>query len=250
VRRMYVAAIQIEGDMLGAEALIGAWLEDAEQRDDREGIITHLLGLGYCHLCRDQPELIAPLARRLSSLVGEGHSGAFNIAWIEGFALCYAGAEASALAAVLERIRRIHRTEHGRVLLYRVWSRGYESRLLSALAQTSSGRDRERWIVELGRLERQLRRENWSYATSEAKNIEASLAWFAGDTARAARALDESARISTRTGARLFAAVARLASARVVGDEAARERANAALRALNVADVERMARAHLPAFWG
>jgi hypothetical protein len=48
----------------------------------------------------------------------------------------------------------------------------------------------------------------------------------------------------------LFAAVARLASARVLGDEAARERAGAALRALNVADLDRMARAHLPAFWG
>ena len=249
VRRMYVAAIQIEGDMLAAEPLIQVWLEDAEQRDDREGIVTHLLGLGYCHLCRDEPALIAPLARRLTSLVGKAHSGSFNIAWIEALTLCYEGAEPAALAEVLARIRGIHRTEHGRVLLYRVWSRGYESRLLAALAQSTTGAERRRWLGELSRLERQLAREGWLYATSEAKNIEATLAWFAGDGARAARALDESARISTRTGARLFAAVARLASSRVTGDQVARERASAALRALNVADVERMARAHLPAFW-
>ncbi|HTV18614.1 MAG TPA: protein kinase [Polyangiaceae bacterium] len=249
VRRMYVAAIQIEGDMLAAEPLIQAWLEDAEQRDDREGIVTHLLGLGYCHLCRDEPAAITQLARRLSTLIGSAHSGSFNIAWIEGFTLCYEGAEPAALEQVLQRIRGVHRTEHGRVLLYRVWSRGYESRLLAALAVATAGRERSRWLGELRRLERQLASENWSYATSVAKNIEASLAWFAGDRVRAARALDESARISTRTGARLFAAVARLASARALGDGVAEERASAALRALNVADVERMARAHLPAFW-
>jgi DNA polymerase III delta prime subunit len=250
VRRVYVAAIQIEGDMLAAEPLIQAWLEDAEQRDDREGIVTHLLGLGYCHLCRDEPGLIAPLARRLSSLVGSAHSGSVNIAWIEAFALCYEGAQPAALSEVLARIQRVHRTEHGRVLLYRVWSRGYESRLVAALATAAVGRERERWIAELRRLQRLLARERWSYATSEAKNIEATLAWLEGDAARAARALEESARISTRTGARLFAAVARFACARMQGDDVARERASAALRALNVADVDRMARAHLPAFWG
>src|SRR5690606_40426340 len=123
---------------------------------------------------------------------------------------------------------RVHRTEHGRVLLYRVWSRGYESRVLAELARASSGATRRRWLGELRRLERELSREGWSYAISVAKNIEATLAWFAGDRARAVRALDESARISTRTGARLFAAVARLASARLQGDPAASERASAA----------------------
>ena len=84
---------------------------------------------------------------------------------------------------MLERIRRIHSTEHGRVLLYRVWSRGYESRVLSALALATSGSTRQRWLRELSRLERQLVSEGWSYASSEAKNIEATLAWFAGDEA-------------------------------------------------------------------
>jgi hypothetical protein len=249
VRRMYVAAIQIEGDMPAAEPLVRAWLEDAEQRDDREGIVTHLLGLGYCHLSRDQVGEVHPLLARLRSLVGAEHSSSFNLDWMEAFTLCYEGAPAAALAAVLARVRRVHRSQNGRVLLYRVWSRSYESRVVSALACAEGGRARERWLRELRRLSQLLLAENWPYATSEAKNIEATLAWFAGDTARAARALDESARISTRTGARLFGAVARLASARVRADAADGERACAALRALNVSDVERMARAHLPAFW-
>ena len=100
-RRVYVAAIQIRGDMLAAEPLVLEWLKDAEERDDREGTVTHLLGLAYCYLSRDQPERIPPLLERSRQLLGSEHSGSFNLAWIEALALCYAGAQAPALCDVL-----------------------------------------------------------------------------------------------------------------------------------------------------
>lgn len=248
-RRVYVAAVQIEGDMIAVEALIRDWLKDAEQRDDREAIVTHLLGLGYCHLCRDEPERIPQLLARLEQLVGDDHSGSFNLVWIEAMTLCYEAASVPALSSALSRLRLMHRSTHGRVLLYRVWSRGYEARVLSALAVATTGRERLRWLAELRRLRQQLLGEGWHYATSLAKNVEATLAWFSADRDAAARALEESAELSARSGARLFAAVARLASARVRGDEGQRAEATAALLELNVVDVDRMARAHLPAFW-
>jgi hypothetical protein len=189
------------------------------------------------------------VVQRLRSLVSRAHSGVVNVDWIEAMTLCYEGGPPAALAQVLERIRRVHGTEHGRVLLYRVWSRGYEGRVLAALAQGTSGAERARWLQQLATLQSKLAREKWQYATSEVYNIEASLAWFQGDRARAARALDDSARISTRTGARLFAASARLVQALLLADAAAAERARATLRALNVTDIERMVRAHQPAFW-
>jgi hypothetical protein len=235
--------------MLAAEPLILDWLKDAEQRDDREGIVTHLLGLAYCHLCHDAPERIQPLLERSRRLLLGAHSGAFNLFWIEAIALCYAGAPRSALSAVLQRLRSVHRSANGRVLFYRVWTRGYESRVLAALALAARGRERERWLSELRRLERQLLAEPWPYAVSIAKQIEASVLWLGGAREPAACALDESARIHERAGARLFAAVARFASARVRGDHSALERARSEIVALQVRDVDRMARAHLPAFW-
>ena len=249
VRRVYVAAIQIRGDMLAAEPLILDWLKDAEQRDDREGIVTHLLGLGYCHLSRDEPERIRPLLERSLRLMGSDHSGTFNLTWVEAITLCYTGAPASALMAVLDTLREVHRSSHGRVMFYRVWTRGYESRLLAALAVESRGPERKRWLGELRRLGQRLSREPWSHAQSVEKSVEGSVLWLSGDRDGAVRAIDESAAINERSGARLFAAVARLASAHMRGDDVGHERATAALVALRVRDVARMARAHLPAFW-
>lgn len=249
VRRRYIAAVQIVGDMAAPEAELRDWLDDAEQRDDREAIAANLFGLAYCELSKGRPQNVWPLINRVRQLVGEQHDEALGAAWLEAITLCYQQAPVAQLRSSLQRLRDFQRTMQARVPLYRVWSRSYETRVLGALLVQSSGKERDEVVRDMRRLRKRLLRERWDHASCIAQQLAATLELCAGRSERAAAYLDESAASHEAHGAKLFAAVSLHASATIRRHDADLAHAVELLHELHVADPEGLSRAHLPAFY-
>lgn len=249
-RRRHVAVLQVCGDMTAPEVDIRNWLDDAVVRDDREGTASALFGLGYCELARGQVSSVLNIVARIRSLVPQGHESAIGADWLEAFALCYRGATPSELEGSLRRLRRVHAMMHGRLVIYRVWSRSYEARILQALAANSSGRVQRSWLADMRVMSKRQARENWDHATACALTLDAAVAHFEGKAERTVELLERAAALHERHGALLFAASARHASAMLKRDESRLAAAELTLRGLNVTDPATLSRAHLPAFYG
>jgi eukaryotic-like serine/threonine-protein kinase len=248
-RRRHVAVLQVCGDMLAPEVDIRNWLDDAVARDDREGIASALFGLGYCELARGQVNNVFNSVHRIRSLVNQAHESAVGADWLEAFALCYGDATTEDLENSLARLRRVHGMMHGRLIIYRVWSRSYEARVLQALARQTKGRKRASYLKELARMSKRQARENWHHATACSLTLDAALAKLEGKPEQSVNLLDQSAALYERYGARLFAASARHASAVITQNQDGIAAAEETLRALNVNEPENLSRAHLPAFY-
>lgn len=249
VRRRYVAAVQISGDMAAPESSLREWLDDAEQRDDREAIAANLFGLCYCELSKGRPQNVWPIIRRVRELVGEQHDEALGAAWLEAITLCYQQASVDELRDSLQRLRSFQKLMQARVPFYRVWCRSYEARVLGVLVTATTGGERAQLLEEIRRLRKQLLRERWSHADCVAGQLEATLELCAGRTERAAACLDRAAAQHRAHGARLFAGVSLHASATIRRHDADLRHAVEHLHELNVADPEGLSRAHLPAFY-
>lgn len=245
-RRAYAAAVQLEGDMGCIEPELRDWLADAERRDDREGIITHSLALGYAVLARGDTSELPALFERVRRLAGSSHSAQMNIGWVEAFWRCYEEPDVGALAAAYERLQYLHRSEQRFVAFFRAWNAGYEARVATALALQTEGGARRRWQREMRRIRRRLWRAGWSPATAQALQLDAAQLLMDGRGEEGAALLVQAAELSDRCGARLFAASKRYAAACLQGDTGQMERAARVIHGLGVTEVEPMVRAHVP----
>ncbi len=245
-RRAYAAAVQIEGDMACIEAELRDWLADAERRDDREGVISHSLALGYADFARGDTTELPMLLERVRKLAGPSHDAQVNISWVEAFWRCYDDPDLGLLSEAYERLQYLHRSDQRFVAFFRAWNTGYEARVATALAVNTEGDERARWRREMRILRGRLLRENWPHATAEALQLEASQLILDGEVDRASVLLDQASGLWEKLGAKLFASTRRYAVARLLGDAQKAEALAQSIRHLGVADVERMVRAHVP----
>src|SRR5690606_6967424 len=84
-RRVYAAAVQLVGDMGCIEAELRDWLADAARRDDREGVITHSLALGYAVLARGDTSELPILLERVRRLAGPSHGSHMDTSCVEAW---------------------------------------------------------------------------------------------------------------------------------------------------------------------
>lgn len=247
VRRSYVAVVQMQGHMVAIESKIRDFTQDARDRDDFGALALNLVGLAFTHLAKDEPEEVpAVLAemRRVQALAG-GYLELHSL-WAEAEWLIYTGAKQAALDDCTARIARFDRGPASHVRFFRIWNAGYEWRLTCSGLSHARGSERARLLSLCRGLLVRMRRERWDPAETHADQIEATLLLEGGNPARAAELLERSAVAHARDGALVHAAAARLARARIVGDEARERQALSDIRALDVVNAERMAFSVVP----
>lgn len=246
-RRVYAAAVQLVGDMGCIEAELRDWLADAERRDDREGVITHSLALGYAVLARGDTSELPILLERVRRLAGPSHSAHMNISWVEAFWRCYEAPDEVALSEAYRRLQYLRRSEQRFVAFFRAWNGGYEARVATALAFHTQGAARQRWRREMRKVHGRLLRAKWAPATAQALQLEAAQLLLEGQSEdRCAALVERAAAFDEGCGSTLFAATKRYAAARLRRDARGAEDAARVIRGLGVSDVESMVRAHVP----
>lgn len=247
VRRSYVAVVQMQGHMVDIEDKIRDFTQDARDRDDFRALGLNLVGLAFTYLAKDEPEQVASVlaeVRRVQALAG-GYVE-LHALWAEAEWLTYSGAGQAFLEDCAARIMRFDSGTASHVRFFRVWNAGYEWRLACSALSRARGSERARLVATCEQLSRRLRRERWAPAETHADQVEATLALLQNDDARAAELLERSAIAHARDGARVHAAAARFALARIVRNRELEQRALDEIRALRVVNPERMAYSLVP----
>ncbi|MGC4087806.1 MAG: hypothetical protein QM756_07900 [Polyangiaceae bacterium] len=200
-------------------------------------------------LGKDLPEQVpAVLAeiKRVQAMAG-GYVE-LHALWVEAEWLVYSSAPLGRFEDCLGRMRKFDQGTASYVRFFRVWNASYQWRLVCAALFRTQGSERRAWLRRCEDLLRRLRREAWEPAEIQAHQVEATLAQATGDSVRAAALLERSAKLHARDGARIHASAARLAAARLLGDEARAHGHAEEIRSLRVVNPERSAYGVVPIF--